>query len=81
VPRLFAAGPLAHHLRRSWGPFGFLAAALAGASLLSAAIKLFVARPRPDAEALVGALGYGFPSGHSTAAAAGWLPSPPWRTR
>ncbi len=72
VPLLFALGLLASP-SPILGPFGFLAAALAGASLLTAAIKLFVARPRPDADALVGALGYGFPSGRSTAAAAGWL--------
>jgi acid phosphatase family membrane protein YuiD len=52
---------------------GFLALTLAGASLISTVIKLQVARPRPDTGALVRALGYGFPSGHSTAAAAGWL--------
>jgi membrane-associated phospholipid phosphatase len=36
-------------------------------------IKLLVARPRPTSGVLVEALGYAFPSGHSTAAAAGWL--------
>jgi undecaprenyl-diphosphatase len=41
---------------------------------VSTLIKLIVARPRPPAFlALVDAAGYSFPSGHSTAAAAGWL--------
>lgn len=41
--------------------------------MLSDLIKLAVGRPRPNADALVHAAGYGFPSGHATAATAGWL--------
>lgn len=73
VPLLLAVGVLARRLRGTWRPLGLLALTLAGASLTSTVIKLLVARPRPDADALVLALGYGFPSGHSTAAAAGWF--------
>jgi undecaprenyl-diphosphatase len=51
----------------------FLAVTWGGATLTSTVIKLLVARPRPTSGALVRALGYGFPSGHSTAAAAGWF--------
>ena len=53
-------------------PLMFLVLALGGSTLLAQLIKLLVARPRPDA-GLVRALGYSFPSGHSTASAAGWL--------
>lgn len=73
VPLLLAVGVLARSRRGSWRPLGFMALALAGASLTSTGIKLLVARPRPTADALVHALGYGFPSGHSTAAAGGWF--------
>jgi membrane protein DedA with SNARE-associated domain/membrane-associated phospholipid phosphatase len=73
IPLLLAVGVLARWRRGTWRPLGFLALTLAGASLTSTVIKLLVARPRPDTHALVIALGYGFPSGHSTAAAAGWL--------
>ncbi len=73
VPLLLATGLLAHRACRSWRPLGLLAVTLAGAVATSTIIKLLVARPRPDAGALVRALGYGFPSGHSTAAAAAWL--------
>lgn len=57
----------------SWRPALFLGAAVGGAALTSSLIKLLVARPRPTSGALVEAFGYAFPSGHSTAAAAGWL--------
>lgn len=73
IPLLLAVGVLARWCRGTWRPLGFLALTLAGATLTSTLIKLLVARPRPDTGALVRALGYGFPSGHSTAAAAGWL--------
>jgi undecaprenyl-diphosphatase len=49
-----------------------LAASLAGASALSNLTKLAVARARPE-DGLVDTIGYAFPSGHSTAAAAGWI--------
>lgn len=65
------------YLRRVTGstrPLIFLATGLVGAMTASTLIKLVVARPRPPAFlALVDAVGYGFPSGHATAAVAGWL--------
>ena len=73
VPLLVAVGLLAWRRAGTWRPLVVMAFALAGASLTSTIIKLAVARPRPETNALVTALGFGFPSGHSTAAAAGWL--------
>lgn len=73
IPLLAAAGLLARRRGGSWRPLGFLALTTTGASLTSTAIKLLVARKRPESGALVDALGYAFPSGHSAAAAAGWL--------
>lgn len=73
VPVLIALGLVARRSQGTWRPAVFLAATLGGASTISALIKLMVARPRPDSGALIEALGYAFPSGHSTAAAAGWL--------
>jgi undecaprenyl-diphosphatase len=75
VPLLLCVGLLARRARGSWRPLGFLALTVVGATLTSTAIKLMVARPRPQADALVHALGYAFPSGHSTTAAAAWLSS------
>jgi undecaprenyl-diphosphatase len=51
----------------------FLGVTVGGASATSTVIKLLVARPRPTSGALVHALGYAFPSGHSTAGAATWF--------
>lgn len=73
VPVLLVLGLVARRVRGTWRPAVFLVAALGGASASSAVVKLLVARPRPTSDALVAALGYAFPSGHSTAAAAGWL--------
>ncbi|MGH3914439.1 MAG: phosphatase PAP2 family protein [Pseudonocardiaceae bacterium] len=73
VPVLLAVGFVAHRRRHTWAPMVFLALTLSGATLTSTIIKLAVARDRPGPEALVQALGYAFPSGHSTAATAGWL--------
>ena len=73
VPVLALAGLGLHRATRSWRPLLFLAASLAGATALSNVIKLAIARPRPETDALVHALGYAFPSGHATAATAGWL--------
>jgi undecaprenyl-diphosphatase len=53
-------------------PILFLAVAVGGATALAQLIKLIVGRPRPDAP-LIPVLGYSFPSGHATGAAAGWL--------
>jgi len=73
VPLVLLVGLLARRAARSWRPLFLLALILAGATLTSTVIKLVVARPRPETRALVHALGDGFPSGHSTAAAAAWL--------
>ncbi len=73
VPVLITLGLIARWARGTWRPAAFLALTLGGASLSSVMIKLLVARPRPTSGVLVEALGYAFPSGHSTAAAAGWL--------
>ena len=42
-----------------------VAAALLGASFLTEAVKVFVARPRPPGQPVVYAPGYSFPSGHT----------------
>lgn len=73
VPLLLAVGLLARWRQRSWRPLVLLTLSAVGAVLASTGIKLLVARPRPTTDALVHALGYGFPSGHSTQAAAVWL--------
>lgn len=72
VPVLVCAGAWLRRTTASWRPLIFMAASLAGTSALSNAIKLAVARPRPD-HPLVHAFGYAFPSGHAAAATAGWL--------
>ncbi|MGQ0776978.1 MAG: phosphatase PAP2 family protein [Pseudonocardiales bacterium] len=73
IPTLLAVGLVARRCRHTWAPMAFLAVTWGGATLTSTVIKLVVARSRPPSEALVHALGYAFPSGHSTAATAGWL--------
>jgi membrane-associated phospholipid phosphatase len=73
VPLVLAVGLLARRMRGSWRPLAFHALIVIGATLTSTVIKVVVARPRPNAAALVHALGYAFPSGHSTTAAAAWL--------
>jgi undecaprenyl-diphosphatase len=75
IPLLLAVGFLAHRRAGSWRPQSFLAVVVVGATLTSTLVKVTVARPRPGTGALVTALGYAFPSGHSTAAAASWLSS------
>jgi undecaprenyl-diphosphatase len=73
IPVLLAAGLLARHALGSWRPMVFLGVTVGGATATSTVIKLLVARPRPTSGALVHALGYAFPSGHSTAGAATWF--------
>lgn len=73
IPTLLAVGLVARRHSHTWTPMAFLAVTLGGATLTSTVIKLVIARNRPSSEALVPALGYAFPSGHSTAATAGWL--------
>jgi len=72
VPLGAVVGFLLRRATRSWRPLLILAASLAGASALSNLTKLAVARARPE-DGLVDTIGYAFPSGHSTAAAAGWI--------
>jgi undecaprenyl-diphosphatase len=52
---------------------GFLLTVVVGQWLLSNALKQLVERDRPDLDQLVNASGYSFPSGHASAAAAGYL--------
>lgn len=52
-----------------WEAFA-VAVSLAGAMLISDAIKLLVARPRPPVEHLQSVSGLSFPSGHTTQASA-----------
>lgn len=74
LPLVTLAGLYLHHRTGSWRPLIFLGTGLCGAMTTSTMIKFTVARPRPPAfVALVDAVGYAFPSGHATAAAAGWL--------
>jgi undecaprenyl-diphosphatase len=73
IPLLLAVGLLARRRTGSWRPQSFLVVVVVGATLTSTLVKVTVARPRPGTGALVKALGYAFPSGHSTAAAAAWL--------
>lgn len=73
VPLILVVGLLARRVRGTWRPFTFLGVVVVGATLTSTLIKIVVARPRPTTGALVRALGFAFPSGHSTAAAAAWL--------
>jgi len=72
IPLVILAGLGRRRAESSKQPLVILAATLAGATALSSAIKLVVARPRPE-DSLVEAAGYAFPSGHATAAAATWL--------
>jgi membrane-associated phospholipid phosphatase len=72
APVALVVGLLVARRLHSARPVVFLAVALIGSTLMASLIKVLVARPRP-ADGLVKALGYAFPSGHSTAAAAGWL--------
>jgi undecaprenyl-diphosphatase len=50
-----------------------VALSLAGAMLISDAIKLLVSRPRPPVEHLQAVTGSSFPSGHATEASAFWF--------
>ncbi|HEX2298373.1 MAG TPA: phosphatase PAP2 family protein [Pseudonocardiaceae bacterium] len=74
LPLVALAGLHLHRRTGSWRPLIFLGTGLCGAMMVSTLIKLAVARPRPPVVmALVDTVGYAFPSGHATAAAAGWL--------
>lgn len=74
IPLAVLAGLYLRRTSASWRPPAFLLTGLLGALAVSTLIKLIVARPRPPAfAALADAAGYSFPSGHSTAAMAGWL--------
>ncbi|HEV7210720.1 MAG TPA: phosphatase PAP2 family protein [Blastococcus sp.] len=73
VPLVLLVGVVARRARGSWRPLAFVSLVVIGATLTSTVIKVLVARPRPATGALVHALGYAFPSGHSTTSAAAWL--------
>lgn len=72
VPLGALVGLALRRITQSWQPLLILAATLGGASALSNLTKFAVARARPE-DGLVDSIGYAFPSGHSTAAAAGWI--------
>jgi membrane-associated phospholipid phosphatase len=72
VPVAVAAGGWLRRRGGSWRPMLILALTLAGAFGFSQLVKHLVGRARPD-DRLVHAIGYAFPSGHATFAAAGWL--------
>ncbi|MGH3326841.1 MAG: phosphatase PAP2 family protein [Streptomycetales bacterium] len=60
--------------RRSWAPPILLAVTLVGAGVAVWVLKGLIARPRPPAAlAVYIERGYGFPSGHTTHATAGYL--------
>lgn len=73
IPVVLGVGLLAWRRLGSWWPLLFMGIVVGGATATSTIIKLAVARPRPTTGALVSALGYAFPSGHSTMGAATWL--------
>lgn len=73
IPLILGVGLLVRRVLGTWWALAFLALTVGGATLTSTIIKLVVARPRPASGALVDALGYAFPSGHSTTGAATWL--------
>ena len=58
--------------RRNAEVFAFLAAVGLGQLLINNVLKVVVSRERPQVLQLVGAEGWSFPSGHSTAAAGAW---------
>ncbi|MGH3344188.1 MAG: phosphatase PAP2 family protein [Carbonactinosporaceae bacterium] len=61
-------------VRRSWVPLVLLAVTLVGAGVAVSVLKALIARPRPPAVlAVYLEAGYGFPSGHTTHATAGYL--------
>jgi membrane-associated phospholipid phosphatase len=72
IPVALAAGGWLRRETRSWRPLLVLALSLVGAFGFSQLVKHVVGRARPD-DRLVHAVGYAFPSGHATFAAAGWL--------
>jgi undecaprenyl-diphosphatase len=72
IPVALATGGWLRRETRSWRPLLVLALSLAGAFGFSQLVKHAVGRARPD-DRLVHAVGYAFPSGHATFAAAGWL--------
>jgi membrane-associated phospholipid phosphatase len=71
VPVALAGGGWLRRKGGSWRPMLVLALTLAGAFGFSQLVKHAVGRARPD-DRLVHAVGYAFPSGHATFAAAGW---------
>jgi len=72
IPVALAVGGLLRRTGGTWRPLLILALTLAGAFGFRQLVKHLVGRARPD-DRLVQAIGYAFPSGHATFAAAGWL--------
>lgn len=72
IPVALASGGWLRRTSGSRRPLLVLAMTLAGAFGFSQLVKHLVGRARPD-DRLVHAVGYAFPSGHATFAAAGWL--------
>jgi acid phosphatase len=71
VPLVLAAGLGWRWRRGSWRPLALLGAGAAGAWVVQVAVKQLVERPRPPTGlALSHAIGFAFPSGHATDAAA-----------
>ncbi|MBA3605615.1 MAG: phosphatase PAP2 family protein [Actinomycetota bacterium] len=72
IAALVVAGVADYWRRRNAEVFAFLAAVGLGQLIINNALKLIVSRERPDVLQLAGTDGWSFPSGHATAAAAGW---------
>ena len=72
VIALLAAATIDWFRSRKLEVFVFVAVVSLGEMLLNNTIKVIVARERPAVLQVVGAHGWSFPSGHSSAAAAAW---------
>jgi membrane protein DedA with SNARE-associated domain/membrane-associated phospholipid phosphatase len=70
IPVAAVVGVLAARRDASGRPLVFLTVALAGSAVLVQLVRLLVVRTRPDVPAAL--VAHAFPSGHATAAAAGW---------
>ncbi len=59
--------------KRGWGVLGYLAIVAIGSLTINNILKALVNRPRPDIHRVYNPIGSSFPSGHSAAAASGWM--------